>query len=135
MLQGRVVPLLQQAVLLHEVVEMFVESVSVGLGANLADPGTRQAKTCIHDVTGLESSPVKVLNVDVHEYSVQASQNFAAYLLEIFRERDIISQRKNIFILKIFISLLSYHVDHVSNTNDVPYHFAGIGRLVRVPQV
>ena len=102
MLQGRVVPLLQQAVLLHEVVEMFVESVSVGLGANLADPGTRQTKTCIHDVTGLESSPVKVLNVDVHKYSVQASQNFAAYLLEIFREGDIISQRKNIFILKIF---------------------------------
>ena len=42
MLQGRVVSLLQQVVLLHEVVEMFVESVSVRLGADLADPGTRQ---------------------------------------------------------------------------------------------
>ena len=42
MLQGRIVSLLQQVVLLHEVVEMFVESVSVRLGADLADPGTHQ---------------------------------------------------------------------------------------------
>ena len=72
LLQGRKLLLVNELELCDEVVEMLVAGVDVWLGADAHDP-------------------IKVMNIDVNEHAIQASQDLFALRLKCLREGDISS--------------------------------------------
>ena len=77
LLQGRKLLLIDQIKLSHEVVEVFVAGVDVGLCPDTHDP-------------------VEMMDIDVYEHPVQPGQNLLALWLESFRERNVRCHRKQL---------------------------------------